>query len=274
MNIVLAHGILGFSHLDIPLAPQDYFAGIAAFLRIRFGANVIAPAVDPTAGIEIRAEMLGNAIRDALDAQELRVSEPIHIIAHSMGGLDARRLITRTPAIQAKAGASEIRTLATIGTPHRGSPIADLVALKFLDHIPLLSSTVKDADVALGKLLAHFRISLDGLHDLTSEAAQHFNAANPDRPTVRYLSVAGRGRDGGVPTSGFFLPYYLFIQAHSLGREQSDGVVTVSSAKWGDFDPNLWPADHADEIGHDLDRPLGKPDPETFQRYEQVVLRF
>jgi hypothetical protein len=29
VNIVLVHGILGFSHLDIPLAPIDYFAGLA-----------------------------------------------------------------------------------------------------------------------------------------------------------------------------------------------------------------------------------------------------
>jgi hypothetical protein len=91
---------------------------------------------------------------------------------------------------------------------------------------------------------------------------------------VKYLSFAGGGRTGLVPTSNFFLPYYEFIKAHVRGREVSDGVVAVSSAMWGTFDPNLWPGDHADEIGHDLDRPLAMPDAETLQRFERIVFRF
>src|SRR4051812_20667910 len=123
MSIVLAHGILGFSHLNIPLSPMDYFAGVADHLRQTFHAHVIAPAVDPTAGTEVRARMLGEAILAGL-ANGLDPAEPIHIIAHSMGGLDARRLICQSTSI----GGVPIKTLVTIGTPHRGSPIADLVS--------------------------------------------------------------------------------------------------------------------------------------------------
>lgn len=274
MNIVLVHGILGFSHLDVPLLPLDYFAGVADFLRARFQAGVVAPALDPTAGIATRAGQLRKSIQNAFSAGQLRPNEPVHIIAHSMGGLDSRLMISQDPSIAAGGGKLAIQTLVTIGTPHRGSPVADLVALKFLDTIPLLSGILKDSEVALAKLLAHFRISLDGLHDLTSESAEHFNATTPDQPSVRYLSIAGGGRSGPIPTSRFFRPYYEFLRLHTKGRELSDGVVTVSSAQWGLFDQNLWPGDHADEIGHDLDRPLGPPDPDTLRRYEQIVQRF
>ena len=274
MNIALAHGILGFSHLDVPLSPIDYFSGVAEFLRERFRAAVVAPAVDPTAGTETRSEMLRASIEAALARGQLQPKEPIHIIAHSMGGLDSRRMISKGCFIEANGEKTAIQTLATIGTPHRGSPIADLVTLKFLDKIPLLADALKTPEAALSGILGHFRISLDGLHDLTSESADHFNSANPNQTAVNYLSFAGGGRAGPVPTSRFFLPYYEFIKAQVRGREVSDGVVTVSSAMWGTFDPNLWPGDHADEIGHDLDRPLDIPDADTLQRYERIVLRF
>jgi triacylglycerol lipase len=218
--------------------------------------------------------MLRASIERALAQGQLQPREPIHIVAHSMGGLDSRRMISKGGAIEANGEKATIQTLATIGTPHRGSPVADLVSLKFLNKIPFLAEALKEPEAALSKILGHFRISLDGLHDLTSESADHFNSVNPNNTAVNYLSFAGGGRAGLVPTSSFFLPYYEFIKAHVKGREVSDGVVAVSSAMWGTFDPDLWPADHADEIGHDLDRPLTKPNPDTLRQYERIVLRF
>ena len=275
MNIVLVHGILGFSHIDVPLDPIDYFAGIAEFLQERFQAQVIAPMLDPTAGTKARAGALRGSIRAALVGGKLNPAEPIHIIAHSMGGLDARRMISEDPTIDIGASRVPVKALATIATPHRGSPIADVVALKFLSLIPVIAPVLSGAENALGNVLAHFRISLDGLHDLTSEAADHFKADCPDQPKVRYMSYAGAGRPGRLAaTSLFFLPYHEFIRAQTRGREDSDGVVTVSSARYGEFDETLWPGDHADEIGHDLDFPLQKPPTDTLKRFERVVQRF
>ena len=48
---------------------------------------------------------------------------PFHIIAHSMGGLDSRFLITH---LQPEED-NRVLSLTTIGSPHRGSPIADLI---------------------------------------------------------------------------------------------------------------------------------------------------
>ena len=276
MNIVLVHGILGFSHLDTPLAPVDYFAGLAEHWRTRFpNAAVLAPALDPTAGISVRSEQLRQAISVALQHGQLRPAEPIHIIAHSMGGLDSRQMIAHGPALQSGAATTRVATLATISTPHAGSPVADLVALRFLAHIPGVASVVRGAEIGLENILQHFRISLDGLHDLTSEAAGHFNAKCPDQQGVRYLSFAGKGRPSQlVPTSAFFLPYYRYIQATLRGQEDSDGLVAISSARHGEFDGDLWPCDHAGEIGHNLDLPLHEPDADTLQRFDSIVLRF
>ena len=56
--------------------------------------------------------------------------------------------------------------------------------------------------------------------------------------------------------------------------ERGGGVAAVSSARWTGFDSNLWPGDRADEIGHDLDRPLQPPDPATLERYAAIVQQF
>jgi triacylglycerol lipase len=49
--------------------------------------------------------------------------------------------------------------------------------------------------------------------------------------------------------------------------------VALSSAKWGEFDSQLWPADHVEEVGHDLDR-LGKTGAfEHLAKYREIVAR-
>ena len=48
---------------------------------------------------------------------------PFHLIAHSMGGLDSRFLISHLQP----EGDNRILSLTTIGSPHHGSPIADLI---------------------------------------------------------------------------------------------------------------------------------------------------
>jgi len=268
MNIVLVHGILGFSRVG----PVGYFNGVADHLHKRFQASVFAPALDPTAGTEKRSGMLRQSIQDALSQGVLDPPEPIHIIAHSMGGLDARRLVHDDPSFAVNGRRVAVETLAMIGTPHWGSPVADAVALQLVPKLPVLTLALNAAKLALGNVLQHFNVSLDGLRDLTTESAKDFNKRFTDHPNVRYLSFAGGGRPGLPSTSGFFLPFHEFIRI--CDGEASDGVVSVSSATWTGFDPNLWAGDHADEIAHNLDRPLQAPDQATLDRYAGIVQRF
>ena len=131
---------------------------------------------------------------------------------------------------------------------------------------------LKAATLKLGNVLEHFGVSLDGLQDLTTEAARTFNRTFPDDNDVKYLSYAGGGRAGLFPTSKFFLPYHAFIRL--CDGEASDGVVGISSARWTGFDQNLWPADHADEIGHDLNHPLRRLAKAIRDRYDAIVAQF
>jgi hypothetical protein len=84
-----------------------------------------------------------------------------------------------------------------------------------------------------------------------------------DDPHVRYLEIAGVGRDAFPHTSAFFAPTFLFVHARA-GR--NDGVVPMTSALRGRTPFDMWAADHADLIGHDLNgpTPLSTPRLTTF----------
>src|SRR5256885_2476669 len=111
--IVLVHGLFGFDRLKIAgLTVAHYFAGIPELLR-RAGNRVLVPALSPTAGVAVRAQQL----REFLPGES--PGEPVHLLAHSMAGLDARYMISCLD------GKEQVLTLTTLGTPHRGSSFAD-----------------------------------------------------------------------------------------------------------------------------------------------------
>ena len=273
MNIVLAHGFLGFrQRFGI-----EYFNGVREHLE-QLPANVFAPEVSPAGGIEVRGEELRRQILQAFTDGTLDPGEKAHLIAHSMGGLDCRYLLSpgnkhTTPENDL---AGRIASLTTIASPHRGSPIADLFALKpveefaVLHHLNGLLHGVADIGGIAKHILEHVGISLDGLEDLTTESTARFNDNTPNNPQVRYFSVAGRGRDGAVPTAEVLLPFHEYITKKT--GQPNDGLVAVESARWDGFDEDLWPADHADEIGHDLN-PFEKFRFNHLERYDAIIRR-
>jgi len=261
MNIVLVHGILGFSRI----AGIDYFRGVAEHFREK-GQLVLSPTLDPTNGIAVRGTQLRDQIMAAFADGTLDRTLPTHIIAHSMGGLDSRFMLS--PANPDRIGI-RIHSLTTVGTPHQGSPIADLVDhpadLFPFPHLPF--SGVPDL---LQPALAKLGISLEGLRDLTSEYCQRvFNPKYVNDPNVAYFSVAGSGRPDFPPTAALFLLFHQYLSART--GEANDGLVTTTSAQWGAFDPNTWPGDHADEVGHDLDNLLAPPAFPYLARYDQLL---
>jgi len=260
MNIVLVHGILGFREKF----GIEYFRGVAEHFREK-SLKVLVPVLDPTRGIEIRGGQLRDQINSAFASGNIDPAQKTHIMAHSMGGLDSRWMLS--PANPGRIQAS-IRSLTTISTPHHGSPIADLVdspeklapfgQLPFGPHPNLLQPALD----ALG-------ISLDGLRNLTTDYCQNiFNPIYKDNSAVAYFSVAGSGRPGFPGTCRFFALFHQYISA--LTGQANDGLVTVPSAQWGTFDTNTWPADHADEVGTDLDT-MGPSSFPWLAKYDQIV---
>jgi triacylglycerol lipase len=259
MNIVLMHGILGFGSV-VPPIPQ-YFHGVADHLRQTMGARVFATAVAPAGTVTLRAREAARQIDDALSSGALDPGERLHLIAHSMGGLDARHILSN----DLMGLAPRVATLVCIGTPHFGSPVATLV-----NDTDLLRPFVI-AGAGRIHLLESLRQHTDAAADLSETAAQAFNDQCRDVETVRYLNIAGIGRRTAAHTSLFFHPSFLFLALTT--REQNDGVVPFHSATRNETPFAIWDADHGDLIGHDLDNLRAAPSAEHLARYDALVRR-
>jgi triacylglycerol lipase len=214
--VVLAHGLMGFDEIRLPGGAQDYFRGVRARLEAE-GIAVHRGKVGKTASVAARAADLA-AFVQALPHR--RVS----VVAHSMGGLDARFAVARLGLDR------KVAAVVTIGTPHLGTPLADMGA-GLAERVRLL-----DALARLGMDVAAFR-------DLTSARMAEFNRVVPDVAGVHYASVIGaasRRRD----VNPFLLPTYLWLSE----RGPSDGVVPAHSQRWGELLRSV-DADHWAQIG-------------------------
>jgi triacylglycerol lipase len=210
--VVLVHGLLGFDRLTLARRPVlEYFPGIADHLRA--GRNrVYSARLSPTAGVGRRAAEL----RDFILARV--PNEPVHVIAHSMGGLDARYMVSRLGMER------NVLSLTTVGTPHRGSPIADW-GVRCLDRL-------------VRPVFRLFGWCCDAFYDLTTMACAAFNATVPDSPRVRYFSVAGRC-EGSWLGPGWRFPWGIVRKTEG----ENDGVVSVASASYGES-TEIWAGDH------------------------------
>lgn len=152
MNIILVHGILGFAKRF----GLDYFRDLPGHFRAQ-GLQVFVPELDPTEGVEFRGIQLRDQIQAAVSSGSIHSSQKTHIIAHSLGGLDSRYILSPANPNQLQV---PIRSLTTISTPHRGSPVADAIdnpgILLPFPHLPFMPTT----DL-LGPALNTIGISLD-----------------------------------------------------------------------------------------------------------------
>ncbi|HEY4677774.1 MAG TPA: hypothetical protein VIJ01_11455 [Candidatus Angelobacter sp.] len=234
-NIILAHGILGFDKLlPGPIPSPHYFNGVAAHLTNK-GHRVIEAKVDAIGSVKDRGNQLAEILKNAMP------DEPLHIIAHSMGGLDARHAITNRKDI-----VTRVKTLVTIGTPHQGSPVADAIMKNtgpLFQAIPPL-------------LVGQLKNSGEALRDLTIEVCKSRDANTGDQDNVRYIEVAGDASKANGES-------LLFRMAAEIGKLSpgvvNDGVVTESSALRNKPDHHHlqnWPVDHAGEIGWSTASPV------------------
>ena len=217
LPVILVHGLFGFDRIGVPGARFDYFRGIAKHLE-KLGCHAHAVKLPMASSVPARAAKLVAAI-EALN------HERIDLIAHSLGGLDARYAL-------AKLGlAKRVRSLVTIGTPHRGSPIADLMMTGVLDWPRRLAKTVG--------------IPIDALEWLSTASLAKFNEEILDVPGVRYACVVGGMREAKTAVP---LP---LIAAHAYLRKVSganDGLVPLSSQYWGETLAEI-EADHFAQVG-------------------------
>lgn len=149
--------------------------------------------------------------------------EKVNIIAHSKGGIEARYLISRLGM------APKVASLTTLGTPHRGANLANIIMGKLIDYqaLPPLQRMVTKAATLLGDIDPD---PLMGGFQLTPEYMARFNQAVPNDPRVYYQSFAGK-ISADYPSLLQRIKYKELIQREG----PHDGTVSVASARWGEF---------------------------------------
>lgn len=266
--IVLAHGLFGFAALDLGPITVDHWRGIPAAMRAA-GCRVYPAEVHPSAPIPVRAGLLAAQIR--------ALGEPVHIIGHSMGGLDARYAVSRLGL------AGLVKSISTVSTPHRGSAIADWVHDRGSPLFKSLGAVgVEGARLCLRR---RARIIFDrnaayawaafarswgaGAPDHGAPARlQHGGAERADRTGARNSSgtrcgclraerlvrAQYRSYAGALPMSEISPVLQPLAAALESVEGPNDGLVSISSAAWGAA-CEIIPADHMEQIGWRWDLP-------------------
>jgi triacylglycerol lipase len=215
--VVLAHGLLGFDEIRIGRARHGYFRGVSERLQ-KDGCVVHACRVAKTASVADRAAELAAFVREI-------PARRVNLVAHSMGGLDARYALSRLGL------AGKVASLVTVGTPHLGTPLADLGA--GLARKPLVWS-----------VLERLGLTMDAFQDLTTAHMAEFNRSVLDARGVMYASVVGAPAQRRA-VSPILLPTWVWLGGESGAN---DGMVPAASQRWGDVVREIG-ADHLAQIG-------------------------
>jgi triacylglycerol lipase len=214
---------------------------------------VFVAEVDPYNDTSVRGPELAAFVDEVLACT---CSGRVNIVAHSQGGLDARYVVSTL------GYGDRIASITTVATPHRGTPIADLV----LGLVPGVADPLVDALLGgVGDFLGDPTSDADlraSLLELSTEGAAAFDTANPDDPQVAAWSWAGRagpalpgeaaceGGDVAAPTGDapIFAPLLVtWALIAGLDGGENDGLVPVESSRWGHF-RGCVSADHLAEI--------------------------
>ncbi len=226
--IVLVHGLGARSNYG----PIEYFYGLPKVLRDAKN-RVFIPNLTPWHTIEHRAQQLKMQIEKAIPDGK------INLVGHSMGGLDARFLISQL-------GFSErVASITTIGTPNQGTSVGDLA----LGLFPNL--TFKTADRFL-KLLDY---NSGAFKQITRKyCTTEFANLAPNIPSVKYYSATTSIANPIIKSA---LPIF-WIPHHFLSKLEgdNDGFVSVESATLGDH-ICTYIGDHYSQIGQFLGRARG-----------------
>jgi triacylglycerol lipase len=217
--IVLAHGLMGFDQVRLGGKTYEYFRGVPHRLR-SLGAEVHVLRLAPTAGFVVRGRQLAEAIR-RLD------SKRVNIVAHSMGGLDARYAIAKLDI------ADRVVSLTTIGTPHHGTPLADL------------TTCLVGELLGLRKMFELLGIDINAFYDMTTQSTDAFNREIADVSGIAYgsfIGVVGKRLSRANP---LLVPAYMYL-SQRVGA--NDGLVPASSQHWGEIYGSV-EADHWAQIG-------------------------
>lgn len=210
--IVLVHGI-GYNDVDYP----RYWGRIPEALTAN-GAKVYFGQQDGFGKVAKNAAQL----KVELDMiKEKDGYDKVNLIAHSKGGIDARYMISELGM------AGRVASLTTMATPHRGIRTIDI----FKEKSPALLSRFYGIFNTMLRVDGGDVPNDNSAYDqLTYDYMSIFNEYVIDAQEVYYQSFAfdmkGKFADPAL---------YLFYTKIKQYEGDNDGLVPVSSAKWGNF---------------------------------------
>ena len=242
-------------------------------------------------------------MKHQLDQQA--AGQTVNLIAHSMGGLDGRYMITHLNPTR-----FNVQSLTTIATPHRGSPFMDwcrdslgvgqktdendLDGLltkngasphphqtannqlkEYINSQLQFNSRDQDGNESgphpfIRRIFTH--LDAPAFRNLTTDYMQNtFNKLTPDVPGVFYSSYAAVSE----------VPVYAALHfSHQIVKRKegpNDGLVSLKSAVWGNFMGTL-NGDHWDLVPRKLRRavqfvPIASKDFDSIEFYLGAVTR-
>jgi triacylglycerol lipase len=213
--IILVHGKSRFDVLlrhsigqGSETASNHYFRGIGAAL-CHAGFEAFCSYVGGSVSVEVRAEKLRREILRI--TRDFELYPRVHIIAYSMGGIDARLMIYKHDM------ADRVANLTTLGSPHLGASLADVAMAEY---------------PALIRLARRIGLDYTGIADLTTRRRSEFNeeaASFERRRGVKYGTIAGAQDPSRMG------PMLRRLSEIIAAREgPNDGMVSLVSARWRD----------------------------------------
>ncbi|KAF9479704.1 alpha/beta-hydrolase [Pholiota conissans] len=226
--VVFCHGLLGFDSVTIgpSIAPFEvtHWRGIKEVLEEN-GTEVLITRVPATSSPVERAKVLEAKISAVYPGRS------VHLIGHSMGGLDCRYMTTHLTHRLFK-----VLSITTIATPHRGSSFAD----HFLSTV---GRARMPSVMSLLDLLPNGGGDGAAFECLTIDSMRKFNEDCPDVPGVRYFSWGAVYEPGLIDTWKW--PHSVILEKEG----PNDGLVSVESSKWGTYLGTLSQVNHLDLVG-------------------------
>jgi Putative serine esterase (DUF676) len=171
--------------------------------------------------------------------------DEFHIVAKSMGGLVTRRMLRKHPELT-----DRVLSVTTIATPHRGSPIASVLVGGKDRHC---GSFQQNIFMSIGKFFDDDIPFQESGEDMQVAEMCKFNQENPYDPHIPFFSMGFNIQcDDFWCKLGNYFPFIVNYPVNSfsgylhdeialqnkgktLEDVMNDGLVPVSSAKWGTY---------------------------------------
>ncbi|CCJ29643.1 unnamed protein product [Pneumocystis jirovecii] len=222
--LVLCHGLMGFDKIEIgkykyfksfPFIVLYYWRGIKEVLEAN-GVEVFITSVPMLGTVEERSYLLHKQIEDKYKGYK------VNLIAHSMGGLDCRYLISKINPKKYQVG-----SLTTIATPHRGTYFANY-CLKLINALNISKTC---------NLFSLMGLQTQVIEELTTTYMENvFNKNVIDDPNVLYFSYG----------ASFVPSFFNIFRLNKINNAEgmNDGLVSVKSSIWGNYKGTLENVNH------------------------------